>query len=116
MTRPSEHIAAILSEAQPERLIRFDVEAHVRVYVTQGDIEDDRRARELIASGASPEEVVRGLRSIAMTIAQERIDAFGNGHGDSVSASVAPDNSTTDTVNWQVIASPEPEDDYGAGL
>ncbi len=112
MTLPSEHIASILREARQERLVRFDADALVRVYVTQDDIEDDPRTRKLVASGAPPEEIVRRLKGIAQAIAQERMDALGTEHGGYVSVSLEPNNKTTDTVNWHAIASPEPEDDY----
>ena len=52
------------------------------------------------------------LRVIAQAIAEERLEAFSDAHGDSITASIGPKNKTTDTVDWHAIASPEPEDDY----
>lgn len=113
MTQPSEHVAAIVAESNRERLVRYDVEARIRVYVTQGDIEDDRRTGILVnKSGKSPEEIQELLRSVALSIAQARIDALSDSTGTSVTAYLSPSDKVSDTVDWQALASPEPEDDY----
>ena len=112
MTRPSEHVATIVAEAHQERLVRFDFEARVRVFVTQSDIEEDHQTRAVLKIGLAPEDVIAHLRVIAQAIAEERLEAFSDAHGDSITASIGPKNKTTDTVDWHAIASPEPEDDY----
>lgn len=98
-------VERLLAERQGGDM-RFDLDCRVEVWVTAEEIAEDPRASQ-IANGAqgNTEGKIAALKNLAQTIAAEKLNSAGRGHGIEITCdSLALSSVNIDRIDWTTLA------------
>lgn len=104
-TSKARHLIEQLVNERQDGAMRFDLDCRVEVWVTQDELESDRRVRK-IANGAPgvTDEKIQVLKNIAQDIAAEKLRSIEINGVQVTCDSLALSNVNIDRIDWNALA------------